>query len=450
MDKQTLAAFTNRIAGEVILPDDPAYDALSNIFNQRGKPAMIVQVKSNEDIAAAVQFSLENQLKLAVRSGGHGLSGLATNEGGLVIDLSHLNSVEVLDSARHLVRIGAGAKWGDAAKALAEHNLAISSGDTTSVGVGGLTLGGGIGWLVRKYGLTIDSLEAAELITANGDTLHVSAEEHPDLFWALRGGGGNFGVVTSFDFRAQPVKSIVGGTITYDLNERETVLSRWAQYMRTAPDELSSTLILFPGFGPQVPAQLFVFLCFSGDDEAAANEAIQPLLELGTVKNQEIKTKPYSQMLEDANSPPGVRMVSETAFIKTLSEDALATIAANFGQPGTPILQIRSLGGAVARVNPEETAFAHRDAEALFWSVAFVPVGSTPEPANGIKQEAWEMLKPFTTGAYVNFLSDAGEPSVEAAYPSATYARLAKVKAMYDPNNVFNQTHNIKPEVQTA
>ncbi|MBZ0303258.1 MAG: FAD-binding oxidoreductase [Anaerolineae bacterium] len=443
-----IASLTTRIAGEVILPDTFAYTELRSIFNQTSSPAIIVRVKNNEDIATAIQFAQDYQLKLAVRSGGHGLTGLATNDGGLVIDLSHLNQVEVLDPAEHLVRIGAGAKWGQAAEALAAHGLALSSGDTKSVGVGGLTLGGGIGWMVRKYGLTIDRLEAAEIVTATGDTVRVSAHEHPDLFWAIRGGGGNFGVVTSFDFRAQPVQAVVGGLITYDLTETESVLKKWAAFMRTAPEELSSTLVVFSGFGPQFPPQIMVYAYYAGGDQAAANAAIQPLLELGAVKSQDIQKKPYHTLLEEGRvRPAGIRMVSESGFIRTVSDDAVAAIATHFGQPGTPIIQVRSLGGAVARIRPHETAFAHRDSEAVFWSVKMIPADSAPEVVEGVRQETWQWLKPFASGAYVNFLSDASDPSVAAAYPPATYDRLAAVKALYDPDNVFNQNHNVRPVV---
>jgi FAD/FMN-containing dehydrogenase len=445
MNQRTLDEFKSRIAGEVISPDSPEYDSLRNVFNGTGSPAVIVRCRSNEDVVAAIRFARNNRLTLAVRSGGHAASGLSTNDGGLVIDLSHFNIVEVLDPARRLVRVGAGAKWGKVAEALAAHGLAISSGDTNSVGVGGLTLGGGIGWLVRKYGLTIDSLEAAELVTADGRTLRVSEQEHPDLFWAIRGGGGNFGVVTSFDFRAQPLKSIVGGMIIYDLAERETVLARWAEYMRGAPEELNATAVIFPGFGSEIPPGVFIFLCYGGEDEDAANEAIQPILQFGAVQTQTIEKKPYYKMLEDAAMPPGVKTVSDNGFVKTLSNDVLAALTTNYGRAGTAIIQIRSLGGAVARVHPEATAFAHRADEAFVLAASFVPLDMPPEQADRIRQEAWRPLKPFASGAYVNFLSAVGEDSIASAYPPATYARLASIKATYDPDNVFNQNHNIKP-----
>jgi FAD/FMN-containing dehydrogenase len=334
VDKQAITGFKQHIVGDVVSADDAAYGDLRNVFNRRGSPAIIVRVKNSEDIAAAIQFARENALTLAVRSGGHGTSGLSTNDGGLVIDLSHLNTVEVIDEAQRIVRVGAGARWGNVAETLSAYGLAISSGDTNSVGVGGLTLGGGIGWLVRKHGLTIDSVVAAELVTADGRTLRVSETEHPDLFWALRGGGGNFGVVTAFEFRAQPVKAVVGGLVMYDIAEMEAVLTKWVAYMRTAPDELNSTMVLFPGFGPAPEPMLMAYHCYGSDDEVAANAALKPLLELGTVKHQDITLKPYYKMLEDAEPPPGMKAVSGNGFIKTLDKEVIDTIIANYGRDG--------------------------------------------------------------------------------------------------------------------
>jgi hypothetical protein len=218
--------------------------------------------------------------------------------------------------------------------------------------------------------------------------------------------------------------------------------------MRTAPEEVSSTFVLFSGFGPQFPPQIMVYAYYAGDDEAAANQALKPLLELGTVKSQDIEKRPYHTLLEEG--PPrrdGFRIVSESGFIKTLSDEAITAIAASFGQPGTPIIQFRWLGGAVARVSADETAFAHRDSEALFWAVKVAPVDSGPEVIEGIRQETWNVLKPFAAGAYINFLSDTSDSSVASAYPPATRDRLAQVKAVYDPDNVFNQNHNVKPAV---
>lgn len=446
MQPHALDELKNRIAGEVIEPSSPSYDEQRNAFNRAGSPAVIVCAQGSEDIVTAIRFAREQHLALSVRSGGHGFSGQATNTGGLVIDLTSLNTVQVLDQERHLVRIGAGARWGDVASTLASHGLGISSGDTKQVGVSGLTLGGGIGWMVRKHGLTIDSLVAAELIIADGRILRVSEQEHPDLFWAIRGGGGNFGVVTSFDFQAQPCGEIVGGTVIYQAAEAETVLTAWTKAMREAPEELNSTIVLFPGFGPQAPAQIMVLICYGGDDEVQANEAIRPLLQLGAMQSQNIQKKPYYAMLEDAVSPPPpLKVVGHDGFLKTLSAEAIATLVANYGQPGKPIAQIRALGGAVARVSPEATAFAHRENEALVIVPVFAPKELSEEQAQQIRQAAWQPIAPFANGAYLNFVSDASEATVAAVYPSATYARLADIKAIYDPENIFNQNQNIKP-----
>ena len=439
-----LSDLQQNILGEVITPTDATYDNFRKTYVRVGSPGAIVRCQSNADVAAAIAFARANGLTLSVRSGGHAMSGLSTNDGGLIIDLSLLNDVDVLDPARRLVRIGAGARWGDAAKALSAHGLAISSGDTNSVGVGGLTLGGGIGWMVRKHGLTLDSLEAAEIVLANGTVLTLSEKENPDLFWAIRGGGGNFGVVTSFTFRAQPVTDVFGGMVMYGMDDYESVLKGWVSAMDTAPEELNSTLVVFPGFGDAVPAGLMVLLCYAGDDEATANIAIQPLRELGTIKHQDIQKKPYYKMIEDAVPPPGLKSVIQNGFVKTVSPDLLNALLAGYGKAGTPILQIRRLGGEMNRVSSESTAFAHRDSALFILAASLVPVDMSAEATEAIRQKTWLPLKPFVTGAYINFLSDLGPESLAAAYPGATYTRLASIKAAHDPENIFNQNGNIR------
>lgn len=445
MKQYALSELKNKISGEIITPADSAYDSLRSVFVRSGSPAIIVRPQSTADVAAVIQFARENQLTLSIRSGGHAMSGLSTNDGGLILDLAHFNSVELLDPARRLVRIGAGARWGAAARALAEHGLAISSGDTNSVGVGGLTLGGGIGWMVRKNGLTIDSLEAAEIVLADGRCLRVSTTDHPELFWAIRGGGGNFGVVTSLEFCAHPVRDIFGGMAIYNIADYPSVLTGWVAAMESAPEELNSTLIIFPGLGPEPTPMLMVLLCYAGDDEAAAKAAIQPLLELATPQHHDVQRKPYYEMIEDAVPPPGIKSVTQNGFLKEFSPEVIDTLLTHYGKVGTPILQIRKLGGAVNRVACDATAFAHRDYSVFVLAASLVPVAMTAEQTEQVRQAHWQPLKALVSGAYVNFLSDVGEESLAAAYPAATRARLAAVKATYDPQNVFNQNLNIKP-----
>ena len=242
-----------------------------------------------------------------MRSGGHSPLGHSTNTGGMVIDLAHLDAVEVLDAERRLVRVGGGATWGKVAAALDPHGWALTSGDTADVGVGGLTLGGGIGWMVRRHGLAIDNLVGARVVTADGRLVTASADEHPDLFWALRGGGGNFGVVVDFDFVAQPVGTVHYGAVTYQVDDAADLIRRWRDAMRRAPEELSSTLALLPQM-PGAPRIANVLLCYAGAPGTAmtdADAAIEPLLELGTVTQASIAERRYAEVLEDAQQPAG-------------------------------------------------------------------------------------------------------------------------------------------------
>ena len=260
--------------------------------------------QSVEDVQAGVRFAASAGLLLSVRGGGHGFPGFGTNDGGVVIDLGKLANVEIIDKERHLVRIGGGATWGQVAAALAPHGLAISSGDTKSVGVGGLTLTGGIGWKVRKYGLALDNVAAAEVVTASGEVVRASAEENPELFWAIRGGGGNFGIVTAFEFAAHPTTDVFYGKIAFAASEAATVLQGWADYLRTAPDELTSTADFANPFGggPEAPVEIHV--AFDGDDPELAAQAIDPIRRLGTVTGDDIALQPYADTLADGMTPP--------------------------------------------------------------------------------------------------------------------------------------------------
>ncbi|PZF83315.1 FAD-binding oxidoreductase, partial [Jiangella anatolica] len=283
------------VDGELIRPGDDAYDTHRNAYQRHGAPALIVRASSTDDVRRTVAAAQEQDLVLSVRSGGHGGPGFATNDGGIVLDLGPLDGVEVLDAGRRLVRIGAGARWAGVTRALAPHGWSISSGDTTDVGVGGLILGGGMGWLVRQEGLTIDALVAAEVVTADGRVLQAGADEHPDLFWALRGGGGNFGVVTSFDVIAQPVPEVYSGHIAYPRADAATVLRGWRDVMRAAPDALTSMVVLLPeGFAPQA---LIVGVCVAHGDAAAAEQVIEPLLRIGGATPLDLRVRPYGDVL---------------------------------------------------------------------------------------------------------------------------------------------------------
>lgn len=435
------------VAGEVLAPGDAGYDDACVTYAAKGEPEVVVRPRDAAEVAAALRHAVSNSLVVSVRSGGHSALGFGTNTGGLVIDLTAVNGVEVLDPTEGFVRIGAGATWGEVAAGLQQHGLALSSGDTRSVGVGGLTLGGGVGWLVRKHGLTIDSMVAAEVVTADGRILRASEHENPDLFWAIRGGGGNFGVVVSFDFVAQPLRTVHAGTIAYRLDDLQLLLKGWREHMRTAPEELSTTFVLMPAFGGN-PAAAMVFCCYAGDDNDTAMAAIDPLLRVGTVTHTDIAHKDYAEMLEDAQHPPeGIRMIVQNTLVPSLSDEIIADLDAAYGAGESGVVFLRALGGAVTRVAPESTAFAHRGAEAMVVSGTIVPADASDAEVD-VAMKPWRTIVSSGSGAYANFQGTATDEDIAAIYPPATYARLAGVKTAYDPTNLFNLNHNIKPADQ--
>ena len=373
---------------------------------------------------------------MAVRSGGHNALGFGNIDGGAVIDLSRLDEVDLLGDGR--VRIGAGATWGHAARALSEHGLALTSGDTTSVGVGGLTQAGGIGWMVRKHGLTIDSLLAAEVVTAAGDVVRASATSNADLFWGLRGGVGNFGVVTAFEFQAQPVSTVQFGTIGFALDDVGQLLKGWTAAMRSAPDELSTTMILMPGFG-DFPAGAILYVCLAGHDTAA----LEPLRAIGTVIAEDISERAYAQILEEAHPPEGVLPVIGNTLVRSVEEPLIEAIAAAYAAGGRVVF-VRSLGGAFGRVDPQDTAFAHRDAEALVVSAAFLPPDATADQIAEARA-VWRTIGEHGVGSYAGFLGSDTAEDIAALWPAETLERLRQVKRTWDPDNLFRRNFNIVP-----
>jgi FAD/FMN-containing dehydrogenase len=446
---------TNELRGDVLLPDDDGYASAATTFFASGKPALVVRPRDAAGVASAVRYARREGLALSVRSGGHGLLGTATNDGGLVLDLAHLDSVELLapDAANPgstnpgstnpgnpVVRVGAGACWGHVMRTLDPHGLGLTAGDTAGVGVGGLTLGGGIGWLVRKHGLAIDHLVAARVVTADGRVLSASADTHADLFWAVRGGGGNFGVVVSFDFVAEPVPLVHFGTLTYRADDPARLVAAWRDHMRTAPESLTSTLALMPPmFG--APASATVTLCYA-DDAAGPLQAVGPLRAIGEVLDDDVRVMRYADVLASAHRPPGGRMLSRNTLVPRLDDGVVAAAVAAHRGGGATVF--RSLGGAFGRVPADATAFAHRDAEAMIVCAAFLP-----EDATAADEEtalaAWVDVAGHGTGVYLNFQGSDTPADVATAYPPSTYARLAATKRRYDPGNLFGRGHNIAP-----
>ena len=429
--------------GALLLPGDDGYDTASTTHYATGEPALVVVAASTADAVAAVRYASDNALRLSVKSGGHGTSGASTNVGGLVLDLSRLDSVEVVDQDAALVRIGGGATWGPIADALAEHGLALTSGDTVSVGVGGLTLGGGVGWLVRKYGLALDSLVAAEVVTANGEVVTASESEHPDLFWALRGGGGNIGVVTAFTFQAHPLDGVISGTIDLDPGTLADTLKGWRNVMRSAPEQLNVTFVALPSFGPDMPALVQLGVCYGGTDAAAADAAIAPLLALPGVLKHEISAMRYPDVLvENPGPPPGITIVDSNAFSNDFSDELIDALVSRHEALGGAVMMVRSLQGAFNRVAADATAFAWRDAEVLLISAAFLPPGSPADAETGIRA-SWAALGDRMVGAYGNFMAQDDEATLARIFPPSTRARLDEVKATYDPANLFRGNQSL-------
>jgi FAD/FMN-containing dehydrogenase len=419
-----------------IRPGDQAYDAARTTIVSTAAPALVLRPGTPQEVVESLRHVRAEGLSLAVRGGGHHAAGFGNIDGGAVIDLTRLDRVEMLGDDR--VRIGGGATWGPAASCLAEHGLAITAGDATSVGVGGLTQAGGIGWMVRKHGLTIDSLLAAEVVTAAGDVVRASATENADLFWGLRGGAGNFGVVTAFEYQAQRVSTVLFGTITFALDDAARLLHGWAEAMRRAPEELSTSMVLMPGFGGGPPGAV-LYVCLAGQDPAV----LEPLRAIGPVLGEDVAVVPYAEVLEEAHPPPGVLPVIGNTLVEAVDAplvDAIVTAHAAGGR----VVFLRSLGGAFARVDAAETAFAHRGAEALVVSAAFLAADATPDEVAEAR-DAWDRIGALGVGSYAGFLDSGTAEDVARVWPSRTLARLREVKRAWDPDNVFRCNLNVTP-----
>jgi FAD/FMN-containing dehydrogenase len=420
-----------------VRPGDAGYDAANTTYIGTGSAAVVLQPTSTEEVAASVRHALDAGLEIAVRSGGHHALDHGNSHGGVVIDLSGINFVEVLEGGR--VRVGAGSTWAQVAEALAPHRLAITSGDTRSVGVGGLTQGGGMGWMVRRYGLTIDSLLAAEVVTATGVVVRAAEDENPDLLWGLKGGAGNFGVVTAFEFRTAPVGTVHAGFLAFELDDVAGLVRRWAAAMRDAPDELTTALMVIPGFG-DLPAGAMVFVCHCGDDPAA----VEPLCRIGTLVSDDVTEKPYAEVLDEAHPPPGMRGVVNNVLVDEVTDEVAEAIAALYATGGRVVF-LRALGGAFGRVAPGDTAFAHRNAEAMIVSAGFLPADQVTDEAVAAVREPWWRVAAHGVGSYVGFIDSDTPDDVALVFPADTMKRLVEVKRARDPDNVFHRNLNVVP-----
>lgn len=453
--RDDLEDLRSRLTGELLTADSPDYDqARSTLyFTVDRRPLAIVRAATAEDVAAAVTFTRDHDLPLAVRSGGHSLAHLSVIDDAIVIDLSTMSTISI-DPGTSLALVQAGATTGDLTAAASGHGLALSTGDTETVGMGGLTTGGGIGFMVRKQGLTIDNLRAATVVTADGGIVTASDSEHPDLFWAIRGGGGNFGIVTEFTFQLAPVKEILGGALL--LPASREVLRGYLDYVATAPEDLTTIANLTHAPpAPFVPKErvgetvLSILACWSGD-AASGEQALAPVRELAEPVADAIGPMPYAALFKftAAQADPhaaSIRMM----FADDLSDTALDAALTSVREATSPFssVQIRGLGGAMARVEPDATAFAHRDQRYFVAVIAvWLDPAEDPAPHQAWTESLWEVLRPEGSGVYVNFLENEGASRVREAYPDETWERLMTLKQRYDPDNLFHFNQNIPPQ----
>ena len=443
------------LGGRMILPGDADYDAARTVAagGIDRHPALIVRVADDRDVARVVALARETGLELAVRSGGHSGLGHGVTEGGIVIDLTAMKAIEI-DVAGRTAWAETGLTAGEVTRAAGEHGLAVGFGDTASVGIGGITLGGGIGFLVRKHGLTVDSVLAADVVTADGECLRVDAGHHPDLFWAIRGGGGNFGVVTRFRFQLHPVPAIVGGMLF--LPATPEVVAGFVAAAHAAPEELSTIANVMPAPPmPFLPEEahgslvLMAFLAYAGDADEG-QRAMAPFRALASPLADLVRPMTYPEMYPPeppAEGGPPIA-IGRTLFTDAFDLDAAREVVARLQASDAPFraAQLRVLGGAMARVPADATAFAHRDRRIMVVVVSFSD-GSAEDRA---RRQAWaddlaDALRQGEAGAYVNFISDEDPARVREAYPDATWRRLVEVKRSYDPGNLFHLNGNIPP-----
>ncbi|HEU0114320.1 MAG TPA: FAD-binding oxidoreductase [Thermomicrobiales bacterium] len=454
-----IAAFEEQLRGAVIRPGDSIYDEARKVWNGMidRRPALIVRCAGAADVIAAVRFARAHDLLVAVRGGGHNVAGMAACDGGIVIDLSAMKGIRV-DPAGRRAWVEAGALWGDVDRETQAFGLAVTGGIVSHTGVAGLTLGGGIGWLMRKHGLTIDNLLAVDLVTADGSLLRADAHDNSDLFWGVRGGGGNFGVVTSFEFQLHPVGPMVlAGPILYPLERADTVLQFYREFAADAPDELTTVLNLrrAPAV-PFLPREIHgmpvvgINVCYAGP--IAAGEALlRPLRAFGPPLVDLVAAKPYveHQRMFDAIAPHGWHYYWKAWELPRLDDGAIETLIRQTGEITSPqsYSVVFHLGGAVGRVGEEATAYSHRDMGFnVNINAAWTPDDSAGERHIGWAKDSWEELRPFAPGAvYLNFLGDEGQERVKAAYGAEKYQRLADLKRKYDPTNCFRLNQNIEP-----
>lgn len=447
-----IADLRESLRGRIVGPGDRDYEGMRNLLyaDLARRPAAIIRVANADDVAAVVRAAAQQRLEVAVRSGGHSLAGHSSTEGGIVIDLRDMKRLEI-DAAASTAWAETGLTAAEVTSAAAKHGLAIGFGDAGSVGIGGITLGGGVGYLTRKFGLTIDSLIAAEIVTADGSQVFTDAAHHPDLFWAIRGGGGNFGVATRLKYKLHPLKRIVGGMLI--LPATPDTVAGFVAAAEAAPDELSTIANVMPAPPmPFVPAEIHGKLVILGmlayaGDAAAGERAVAPFRALAPPIADMVRPMQLPELYppEDPDYHPAA--VGRTMFMDRVDQGVAKTILDTLAasDAGMRVTQLRVLGGAASRVAADATAYAHR-ASKIMVNLGVFYDGLEDRP----RREAWvtdfaASLRQADTGAYSNFLGDDGKERIRAAYPGTTWDRLVAVKRRYDPGNLFRRNQNIVP-----
>ncbi len=450
-----LATLAAKVSGSFVRPSDPEYGDARRVWNGMidRYPAAILRCASNADVAAGIRFAREAGLEISVRSGGHNVAGFGTCDNGLVLDVSSMRSVD-LNPAAGVARIGGGHTWGSFDAALADAGLHTTGGLVSTTGVAGFTLGGGIGWLQRRHGLACDNLVGAEVVTADGTVVRAGADGDPDLLWGLRGGGGNFGVVTSMTFRVHPVTTVTGGMAIFPAARTAEVLEAFRDLSASADDDLTllAALITAPP-APFVPADLqgrpavAIAACHAGD-AAVGERALRPLKALEPSADL-LGPLPYNalQTMLDPTAPAGQRQYWKSGYLRSLESEFLTTLVEWSDRKPVPFgqLHLHQMGGAVGRVEREATAFAHRDAAFTLNIIGTWDRAADDEAGIAWARGAFSAMAPWTDGVYVNFLGSEGDDRIRDAYGSATYARLAQLKRRLDPNNTFHLNQNIRP-----
>ncbi|WP_296745562.1 FAD-binding oxidoreductase [Mesorhizobium sp.] len=443
-----IAQLRQRLRGELVLPTDAGYDQARAVWNGAidKRPAAIVYCADPDDVIHAVTYARSHGHLVAVRSGGHNVAGLSVCDDGVVIDLSRMKTI-VVDPERRTARAEAGLNLGEFDTATQAHGLATTMGVNSDTGIAGLTLGGGIGKLGRKHGLSCDNLIAAEIVTANGQLLRTSASEHPDLFWALQGGGGNFGIVTAFEYRLHPVgPALLVGSVLHAHNHAREAMRFYDKFSRAAPDELSvdAALVTLPSGEPAFS----ISACYVGSPEAG-EPIIAPLMEFGSPIDSRLQPIPYLQIQSagDTIFPRGRRYYWKAQFLREISDGAIGALLDSYARAPnqSSLLVFQQVGGAIARMPASHSPYANRDAAVDCFPIAIWDDPDDDDANTRWARELWNAVRPFSTGGvYANNLGDEGDERVRDAY-GANYARLAAIKKQHDPTNFFRLNQNIRP-----